>query len=296
MKPSPFTYHRPRTLPEVLEALAEVGPDGKVLAGGQSLIPLLSMRLAAPGHLVDINAVPGLSDVRVTADAVRVGALVRHAALERHAEAAQALPLLGQALRQVAHPTIRNRGTTVGSIAHADPSGEMPAALTLAGGSVIAASRRGEREVAATDLFAGPLETSLEPDEMVVAAVFPRLPARTGTAVVEVARRHGDYAVCGVLAAVTLDEDGAVSAARACYVSAGELGAVVDLSDAVRGHRPDATSESWAAAGEDAAQRVEVDGDIHASQPYRQHLVRVLTARALQEAAGKAAEVERSAA
>jgi carbon-monoxide dehydrogenase medium subunit len=283
MKPAPFTYHRPTDLAEALDVLGRVGGDGKVLAGGQSLLPLLSMRLAAPGHLVDVNAVPGLDGVDVTSDAVRVGALVRHAALERHAAAAEALPLLRQALRHVAHPTIRNRGTSVGSIVHADPSGEMPAVLTMLGGRLVAASTRGSREVAAAELFAGPLETTLAPDELVVAAVFPRLPQRTGTAVVEVARRHGDYAVCGVVAAVGLDGEGRVASARASYVTAGELGAVVDLTDAVSGEP--ARAADWAAAGRAAAERVATEADIHASAAYRRQLVRVLTARALEQAA-----------
>lgn len=288
MKPPPFTYHRPRELPEALDLLSRVGGEGKVLAGGQSLLPMLSMRLAAPRNLVDINALPGLDSVDVGPDGVRVGALVRHAALERHDAAAAAVPVLRQALRHVAHATIRNRGTSVGSIVHADPSAELPAVLTLLGGRVVAASIRGEREVAASDLFAGPLETTLAPDELVVAAVVPRLPARTGTAVVEVARRHGDYALCGVVAAVTLDDDGAVVAARATYVSAGELGAVVDLSEAVGGAHAADREAAWRAAAEAARERVAVDADIHATARYRQHLVAVLTARALGQAAGAA--------
>lgn len=289
MKPAPFTYHRPTELAEALGVLAEVGHDGKVLAGGQSLIPMLSMRLASPANLVDINAVRGLDGVTVDADAVRVGALVRHAGLERHEEAARAIPLLRQGLRLVAHGTIRNRGTTVGSIAHADPSAEMPAVLTLLGGRVVAASVRGEREIAVGDLFAGPLETTLEPDELVVAAVFPRPPARSGSAVVEVARRHGDYAVCGVVAQVVLDAGGSVASARATYVTAGELGRVVDLGEPARGLEPTAPQDVWSAAGELAAQTVEVEGDIHASAAYRRHLVGVLTQRALHSAAQQAA-------
>jgi carbon-monoxide dehydrogenase medium subunit len=287
MKPSRFTYHRPRELPEALDLLSRVGGDGKVLAGGQSLVPMLSMRLVAPAHLVDINALPGLDGIEARPDGVRVGALVRHAALERHDGAAGTVPLLRQALRHVAHPTIRNRGTSVGSIAHADPSAELPAVLTLLGGRVVAASVRGEREVVAADLFAGPLETTVERDELVVAAVFPALPPRTGTAVVEVARRHGDYAVCGVVAAVTLDGDGAVVSARACYVTAGELGTVVDLSGAVRGAAA-GDEAAWQAAAAAAHDLVAVDTDIHASARYRGHLVTVLTRRALLRAADDA--------
>lgn len=290
MKPSPFTYHRPRSVAEALEVLAEVGADGKVLAGGQSLLPLLSMRLAAPAHVVDVNAVPGLDRIETTDGGVRVGALVRHTAIERDDAAAQVAPLLRQAVRYVAHPTIRNRGTGVGSIVHADPSGELPAALALLGGHVVAASVRGEREVAASELFVGPLETTLAADELVLAAVFPASPGRTGTAVVEVARRNGDYAVCGVLAAVELDDDGVVTTAQATYVTAGELGTVVDLGEPARGVRPGRDAgQAWTAVGDLARDTVAVEADIHAGAAYRAHLVGVLTARALRQAADAAA-------
>ncbi|HON76151.1 MAG TPA: FAD binding domain-containing protein, partial [Dermatophilaceae bacterium] len=145
MKPSPFEYHAPRSIDAAVAVLAEVGHDGKVLAGGQSLIPILNMRLASPAHLVDINRVSGLDTVEVTAEHVRIGALVRHAQLEHHDGAYAAQPLLRQALLNVAHPVIRNRGTTVGSIAHADPSGEMPSVLVLTAGVVEATSVRGTR-------------------------------------------------------------------------------------------------------------------------------------------------------
>ena len=291
MKPSPFSYHRPVSLAEALATLADVGDEGKVLAGGQSLLPMLSMRLAAPAHLVDINAVPGLDTVTAGDGEVRIGALVRHSTLERHAGAARHQPLLGRALRQVAHPTIRHRGTTVGSIAHADPSAEMPAVLLLLGGAVEAASQRGTRDVAAADLFAGPLETTLEPDEMLVAARFPAATPRCGTALVELARRHGDYAVVGVAAQVRLADDGTVRGARAAYVSAG-TGELVDLTAAVAGADP--SRPGWAAAaGELARTEVEVEPDIHASADYRSQLVAVLTARALGESAEDAADHDR---
>jgi carbon-monoxide dehydrogenase medium subunit len=289
MKPSPFTLHRPSALPEALDVLARVGADGKVLAGGQSLIPLLSMRLAAPAHLVDVNAVPGLDAIEVADREVRVGALVRHTALLQHPAARDDVPLLGQALQHVAHPTIRNRGTSVGSIVHADPSAELPAVLTLLGGRVVAKSVRGEREIAAAELFAGPLESSLEPDELAVAAVFPRPRPGTGSAALEVARRHGDYAVAGVVTLVELGPDGGVASARAAYVSAGELGTLVDLTEAAAGRSVTDRPGDWEPVGRYAAEQVEVDGDIHASAAYRRHLVQVLTARAVQQAAREAA-------
>ena len=293
MKPPPFTYHRPADVDEAVALLArltEAGEHPKVLAGGQSLIPLLSMRLAAPTHLVDINALPGLDSIEVGSGSVTVGALVRHRALERHEGAYAAIPLLRQALSNVAHPTIRNRGTTVGSICHADPASEMPAVLALLGGSVTARSVRGSRTIDAADLFVGPLESSLEPDELAVQAVFPLLPPRTGTAVVELARRHGDYAMCGVVVAVSLDDEGCVVSARAAYVSAGDQIAPVDLTEPVAGVA--SVAAQWVQAAALARAQVSTEADIHASADYRSHLVAVLTERALREASARAVPME----
>jgi carbon-monoxide dehydrogenase medium subunit len=286
VKPSPFAWSAPDSVAEALALLARVGGDGKVLAGGQSLLPILNMRLAAPAHLVDINRLAELAYVRATEEAVVVGALARHAAVERDRPAYDVQPLLRQALGLVAHPVIRNRGTTVGSIAHADPSGEMTAVLALTGGSVQVASGAGERDVVAADFFAGPLESSLEPGELAVSATFPAFAAGSGTAFVEVARRHGDYAVCGLGAVVTV-ADGVVSAARAAYVSVAPTPLVLDLTESVAGVEPGAAD--WAAAGDLAWQQADPEPDIHASADYRRHLVRVLTARALAQAAGRAA-------
>ncbi|TDQ53820.1 FAD binding domain-containing protein [Actinorugispora endophytica] len=286
MKPPPFAYHAPTTLAEALDALADVGTDGKVLAGGQSLIPLLNMRLAAPGHLVDVNGVAGLDHVSVDASGVRVGALARHADVEADDDAAAAVPLLRQGLRLVAHPVIRNRGTTVGSLAHADPSAEMTAALALLGGSVTAASTAGRRTISAADFFVGPLESSLRTGELLVDAHFPRPPAGSGTAFTELARRHGDYAMCGVAALVTLDDDLRVTAARAAYLSVAPVPLVLDLTEAVAGRTPD--TADFDAAGRLVRGRLDPEGDIHATAEYRAHLAEVLTARALREAAGNA--------
>jgi aerobic carbon-monoxide dehydrogenase medium subunit len=263
---------------DALATLAGLGADGKVLAGGQSLLPLLSMRLAAPHQMVDINRLTELAYVRVGADEVRVGALARHADLLASEEAAVAQPLLRQALRLVAHPTIRNRGTTVGSIVHADPSGEMTAVLALLGGSVRVARAGGERAVPAEQFFLGPLESAVQAGELAVEARFPVLPPRSGTAFVEVARRHGDYAVCGVGAVVTLDAGGSVASARAAYLSVAPTPLVLDLTDAL-GADPD-----FAAAGAAARAAVDPEPDIHATADYRRHLAGVLTERALRSA------------
>jgi carbon-monoxide dehydrogenase medium subunit len=287
VKPSPFGYAAPTSVDEALDVLAEVGDDAKVLAGGQSLLPILNMRLAAPRYLIDINRIPDLSYVRVDDGGVRVGAIARHADVEGSADAFVALPLLRQALQLVAHPVIRNRGTTVGSLAHADPSGEMTAVLALTGGSVEVARQGSTRVVAAADFFLGPLESACVPGEIAVSAFFPSLPDRTGSTFVEVARRHGDYAVCGLAAAVTLDQDGAVISARAAYISVAPTPLVLDLTEAVGG--ASVADADWAAAGELARSQTDPEADIHATADYRSHLVGVLTGRALAEAAGRAA-------
>ena len=288
MKPAPFRYADPDTLEEALAVLSDEGSGAKVLAGGQSLLPLLSMRLAAPTTLVDINRVPGLDSVEAGEDGVTVGALVRHNTLLGDDAAARIQPLLARATANVAHPAVRNRGTTVGSIAHADPSGEMTSVIALTDGVVTVAEPAGERTVGWRDLFVGPLETSLHGPAVVTSAFFPALADRSGTAFAEVARRKGDYAVCGVGAVVRVDEDRRVSAVRASYVSVGLVPEVHDLTEAVVG-RP-ADEADWAAAGALARTLVDPDSDIHASADYRRHLVGVLTERTLTTAAREALE------
>ena len=276
MKPAPFAYLRPSTLEEALTALA--GEQGaKVLAGGQSLVPLLSMRLAAPSMLIDINALPDLGHITVSTGGaaggggVRIGALARHAEVLASAEAAAVQPLLAMALSHVAHPTIRNRGTTVGSLVHADAAAEMPMVLRLLEGSVDVASVRGRRTIPAEELFAGPLESTLAHDEVAVEAFFPALPAGGGVAFQEIARRHGDYALVGVAALVETD-GGEVVRARVGYVSVSDVPVVVDVTDALDAPAAKALAE------------LEPADDIHATADYRAHLVRVLTPRVLADA------------
>ncbi|WP_032368965.1 FAD binding domain-containing protein [Rhodococcoides fascians] len=284
MKPSPLKYHRPRSIEEACRILSEV--DGKVLAGGQSLIPMLSMRLAAPGNLIDITGIDGLDDITGSAESgVTFAALATHASLASNGAAARTQPLLGRALQLVAHATIRNRGTTVGSIVHADPSAEMPAVIRLLDGSVTVQSVRGRREIAAKDLFLGPLESSLETDEIALAATVPAAKAGEGTAIDEVARRHGDYALVGVAARVTV-ADNAVRTAHVTYVSAGEFGEVVEYTDVIGGAAvSDARDPKWNALSEDARRRIETESDIHATAAYRSQLVAALTARVVMAAA-----------
>jgi aerobic carbon-monoxide dehydrogenase medium subunit len=284
MKPPPLRYSRPASTAEALAILASLGEDGKVLAGGQSLVPLLSMRLAAPDHLVDINRLAELGYVRVEDGQVRVGALARHAEVLADPAAGAAQPLLAKALRFVAHAAIRNRGTTVGSIVHADPAGEMPAVLAVLDGTVRVASQDGERLVPAGEFFLGPLESAVQPWELATEALFPVLPSVAGTGFAEVSRRRGDYAVCGVAATVRLGEDGRIAQARAAYLSVGPSPLVLDLSDAADG------TDGFSAAADLARQQLDPEPDIHATAAYRRHLAGVLTQRALQEALGEARE------
>lgn len=288
MKPPPFDYHAPRFVGEALEILAEAGQEGKVLAGGQSLIPMLNMRLTHPRHLVDVNGLTELATVEAGPDGVLVGALARHAQVERSEPVAAAQPLLRRALGLVAHPVIRNRGTVVGSLVHADPAAELPAVLALLGGSVRLARPGSTRDVAADAFFTGPLESALRPGELAVSALFPALGPRSGTAFQEVARRHGDYAISGAAALVVLDEDLRVVTARVACVSAGPVPVVVDVTGVCGGGRGE--SADWRGAAAAVRDGTEPEGDIHASADYRRHLLGVLAERALTEAAQEAAQ------
>jgi carbon-monoxide dehydrogenase medium subunit len=282
VKPPAFTYHRPRSIDEALDVLADLGERGKVLAGGQSLVPLMSMRLASPEHLVDVNHVPGLDGVHVDGDVVRIGALARHSRVEHDGPAYDGLPLLRQALRHVAHPTIRNRGTTVGSLVHGDPAAEMPAVLCLLEGSVTLRDANGSRDVDASAFFTGPMQTAVRPGELAVAATFHQPPTGSGSAFVEVARRQGDYAVCGVGALVTI-RDTDLSAARVALVSMGDGPVLVDLARAVGGGTLDLDLVDGL-----VETATDPQPDIHASADYRRHLARVLVRRALNEAEHRA--------
>lgn len=289
MKPSPFTYHRPGSITEALDVLAALGEDGKVLAGGQSLVPLMSMRLAAPAHLVDINHLPELDSVDVTDTHVRVGALARHSRVEHDQAAYAAIPLLRQGLLNVAHPTIRNRGTTVGSIVHADPSAEMPAVLALLDGVVELRSANGAREVPASEFILGPMESAVRTGELAVAATFSRPPAGSGSAFVELARRQGDYAMCGVGAVVGTDPENSLTTARVALISVGPGPVLVDVTEAITGGNGFDLDVLRRLVDE----QIDPEDDIHATAAYRRHLAHVLTARALDEARGNAVRTHR---
>ena len=287
MKPAPFTYHRPQDVESTARLLAQLGEGAKVIAGGQSLVPLLYFRLAAPEHLVDVNAIAGLDEVRVDDGAVELGAMVRVARLLSDPAVGRAHPLLAEAAGWIAHAVIRNRGTVGGSLAHADPAAELPAVLALLDGSVDAVAWRtgalARRRVHASDLFVGPLDTTLEPDELVVGARFPTLGARTGGAIDALARRHGDYAIAGVVLVVTVDGDGAPEAGRAAYLSCAPTPVVVDLGPALAGG-----GEEAGVLYDLVAAALGPTDDIHATGDYRRHLAATLTVRAVDRAVARA--------
>lgn len=282
MKPAPFDYVAPRSLDEVLEVLAERRDDAKVLAGGQSLIPLLNFRLAQPALLVDVNRLPGLDGVAVASDGeLRLGALARQGRLERDPNVAERAPLLAAALPHVAHPQIRNRGTLGGSLAHADPAAELPAVALALDARLRLARRGGERWVAARDFFRGLFATALEPGELLVEVALPPPPPRSGFAFLEVARRHGDYALAGVAAAVTLDERGACRRARLVLLAVGDAPVDAGVAAAALAGGPLDVERIAEAARHAAESEIDPVGDIHASADFKRHLIRVLAARAL---------------
>jgi carbon-monoxide dehydrogenase medium subunit len=286
MKPARFDYHAPERLEDALSLLREQADGAKVLAGGQSLVPLMNMRLARPAAVVDINRIRELAYLRVEDGELRIGALARHADVLRSPEVARGWPLLHEATGLVGHAAIRNRGTVCGSVVHADPAAEQPAVLTALDGRVVIAGPDGRREAAPDEFFLTYLTTALAPEEMVVEVRLPALPPGTGTCFLEFSRRHGDFAIVGVACAVTL-EDGVCRDARVALAGVGGTPfRAREAEDVLRGERlgPSAIR----AAAERAAAGIEPDSDIHASADYRKHLARVLTERALARAAERA--------
>ncbi len=287
MKPAPFEYVAPESVQEALSLLDQHGDAGKILAGGQSLGPLLNMRLASPEIIIDINRLNELSYVRQQDEHLEIGALARQRTLERSILIPQRWPLLCEAAPHIGHPTLRNRGTICGSIAHADPAAELPAVATALDAELRILGSEGERTVHSKDFFVSFMTTNLETTELLVEARFPPTQPRTGHAWVEIARRHGDYALVGVAAVLTLSGDGICEAARLVYT--GVASVPFDAQEAAElllNEEP--TEDSFAAAAERAAADSEPGSDVHASAEYRRHLVRVLTRRALKKALQRA--------
>ena len=281
MKPAPFDYLAATSAEEAIAALVQHGDEAKLLAGGQSLVPMLNFRLARPALLVDINRAVELDYLRETDGRVQIGAIKRQAAVERWAR--ERLPLLGIALKHVGHLAIRNRGTVVGSVAHADPASELPALLLCLDGEVVARGPKGDRVVPAGALYRAPLTTSLAPDELVTEARFTLPRPEAGWGFAEVTRRHGDFALVGAAALLWLDGGGRVAGARLAFFGVGATPTRGTAAEsALAGQTP--TTERIGAAARAAAAALAPEGDIHASARYRQDVAAVLAERTLAEA------------
>ena len=287
MKLPRFEYHSPDTIDEVLALLAEHGDEAKVMAGGQSLVPLLAMRLARPTHVVDVNRVGGMSEISEQSDAIAFGALVRERAAERSSVVDDRLPLLAEALPYIGHVAIRSRGTIGGTVAHADASAEIPCVLAALEGSVVARSARGERTIAAEDFFQGHFTTALDDDECVVEVRFPTANGSGGYAFQEVARRHGDFALVGVAATLALGDDGRVTDSRIALMGVADVPFRARTAEAeLVGAEP--TPQTLAAVAQTATADLTPGSDVHGSAAYRRHLAAVTVRRTLTTAAERA--------
>jgi carbon-monoxide dehydrogenase medium subunit len=286
VKPPKFDYHAPASVDEALALLERYGGDAKILAGGQSLVPLLNFRLSRPAALIDLNRIPSLAYIRSHDGEVRFGAMTRQRTVEFSPVVAERVPLLTEATRWVGHLPIRSRGTIGGSIAHADPSAEYPTVLAALEGSVVARGPKGERVVGAGELFQSYLTTSLGVDEILVEVRVPAMPSGAGYAFEELARRHGDFALVGIAAVIARDGE-RCTLARLATSGTGPVPIRLRAAEQIleRDGLGDAAIE---AAARRASELVEPDADIHASADYRRHLTGVLTARAIKRALVKA--------
>lgn len=272
-----------------LALLGTHADDAKIIAGGQSLIPLLNMRLAEPSHLIDVNHLSDMAYIREANGGLAIGGLTRHREVERSALVRARCPLLAEAVTLIGHAAIRSRGTMGGTLAHADPAAELPAVLLALGGRVRAESRAGNRSITADDLFVDQLMTSLTPEELLVEAWFPTAPERSGAAFVELSRRHGDYAIAGVAAQLTLDEQGAITGARLALMGVDATSVRAHAAEQLLlGERPN--EGLFQAAAERATAGIKPSADLHASAEYRRHIAGVLVERALETAAQRAKE------
>ncbi len=289
MKPARFEYAAPDTLGEAVSLLQQhADEDVKILAGGQSLVPLLNMRMARPDLLVDLNRIEDLQYIREDGDWLAIGAMTRKRAVEESDLVRRRQPVLVAATQLVAHPQIRNRGTVGGSMAHADPAAEYPALALALGVELRAVGPGGERTIAAQDFFQSYLTTALEPVEVLTEVRVPVLPAGTGWSFVEVARRHGDFALGGAVATLRLDAGGGISEARLVLFAVGPTAIrLTQVEEILTGERP--AEPLFEEAARRASQEIDEPlSDVHATAEYRRNLAGVLTGRALREAAERA--------
>lgn len=288
MKPAPFIYHDPRSVAEACEVLA-AHENARVLAGGQSLMPMLNFRVALPDHLIDLNRVGELSCLRWDDRSVYIGAMTRQRDLEFSAETGQRCPIIHEALAHVGHRQTRNRGTFGGSLCHLDPSAELVNVTALLGGTLHAVSMRGRRDIAFSDFAVGYMATSLAPDELLAGVTLPLPGESRGHAFVEFARRHGDFAIVACSALIGLDRNGAIADATIALSGLGHAPVrPAAIEQALRGEKPGAAAFKAAAA---EAGKLEAMADAYVGTAYRQHLARVLTYRALEKAATRVVDL-----
>jgi CO/xanthine dehydrogenase FAD-binding subunit len=286
MKPAPFNLLRPKSVDEALGLLQAHGDDAKVLAGGQSLVPLMNFRLAQPRNLIDLNGIRGLDQIRFHEQTLSLGAMLRQRDVERSAAVAERLPILHDAIEQVAHPAIRNRGTVGGSLVHADPSAELPLLAIALDATFHLRSARASRSVAAKDFYQGYLVTDIAADELLVEIDFSLPAPNCGWCCTEIARRHGDFAIVAVAVLLDCAKDQSINFARVAIGGVGPAPLrVAESEEMLSGKRPEA--EVFRRAGDAAAQAVEPPTDIHASSGYRRQLTGVLVRRALEVAASR---------
>ena len=288
MRPPPFSYADPSTVDEALALLAEHGDDATILAGGQSLVPLLNFRLAQPAVIVDINRIADLAYIERRNGTLEIGALTRQRAVERSALVSEACPLLGEAIAEVGHVQTRNRGTVGGSLAHADPTAEISAAVTALGGRLRLRSASGERTLTPDEFFVSNLMTAMEPGEMLVAVALPVWPAGTATCFNEFCRRQGDFAIAGAAAALAFGDDGRIERAGLALLGAGDriFDGTSIASEMLCGEKP--SDDAVRAVAQRVQENVEPLSDIHSPADFRRHLAGVVTRRALQGAVRRA--------
>jgi CO/xanthine dehydrogenase FAD-binding subunit len=292
MKPAVFEYHAPDSLEQALEIMSQHAGEAKILAGGQSLVPAMNFRVVQPSVLIDLNRVSELSFIREEGEIIRVGAMARERQLEFDSSIAKRTPLLTEATPFIAHPQIRNRGTIGGSIVNADPAAELPVLMLALNARLKAKNNSTERWIEAPDFFTGMFSTALEPDEILVEIELPFMPARTGWSFMEVAPRAGDYALMGVAALVTLDENGKCRQAKLVYLNAGE--GPMDAKEAAKLLQGEEMNDALIESAAAHASEKEIDpfGNVHTSSEFQRHLANVLTKKALKQAMQRAGELQ----
>jgi CO/xanthine dehydrogenase FAD-binding subunit len=291
MKPAPFEYHAPDSLELALDLMSQYAGEAKILAGGQSLVPAMNFRIVQPSALIDLNRISGLGYVREEDRVLRIGAMTRERELEFNPLISTWAPLLAEAAPHIAHPQIRNRGTIGGSIVNADPAAELPVLMLALGAQLKAKNVSGERWIEAQNFFMGMFTTALELDEILVEIELPASPPRTGWAFLEVAPRAGDYALMGVAALVTLDQNGKCERAKLVYLKAGE--GPVEAKEAEKLLIGESLSEGLIESTASKASETELNpfGNIHTSPEFQRHLANVLTKKALKQAVQRAEEI-----